>query len=171
MHTNTYAHIHAHSCIPSSQTKAILRKTRCALAKQAWFNNGSIHKSMIETIKSFKGSMVQLNLNFIHMCKYTRVLACLTRAKLKKLAYVHTVACNFGVRMWNSEYMGHTRDVHHKLALGLPHYTCGVTTGTVAMKCNCFAPDWLLICCSEHCLKILLKRCGHTEYARISSCG
>ena len=26
-----------------------------------------------------------------------------------------------------------TRDTHHELALGLPHYTCDVTTGTVAV--------------------------------------
>ena len=40
---------------------------------------------------------------------------------------------NFGVRMWASEHMRHTRNVRHELALGLPHYTCGVITGTVAV--------------------------------------
>ena len=34
------------------------------------------------------------------------------------------------------------RDAYHKLALGLPHYTCGVATGTVAVGWN--SADWLL---------------------------
>ena len=65
---------------------------------------------------------------------------------LKKLACARTVAYNFGVRTRDSKHTRHMRDVHHELALGLPHYTCGVTTGTVAvdMKYNCFAADWLL---------------------------
>ena len=58
------------------------------------------------------------------------MLAHLTRVKLQKLACAHTVACNFGVRTQASE---HTRNAHHELALGLPHYTCGVTTGTVTV--------------------------------------
>ena len=45
----------------------------------------------------------------------------------------HTVACDFGVHMRDSEYTQHTRDARHELALGLPHYTCGVTTSTVAV--------------------------------------
>ena len=61
------------------------------------------------------------------------VLACLTHAKLQKLACAHTVACDFGVCTWDSKLMRHTRDAHHKLTLGLPHYMCGVTTGTVAV--------------------------------------
>ena len=61
------------------------------------------------------------------------MLARLTRAKLQKLACVRTVALNFGVHMWDSKHMQHTRDARHELALGLPHYTCGVTTGTVAV--------------------------------------
>ena len=50
------------------------------------------------------------------------------------------------------------RDIHHKLALGLPHYTCGVATSTVAagneMQLFC---SWLasLLCCNEDCLKLL----------------
>ena len=74
--------------------------------------------------------MVQLNLNFTHACRHTCVLARLTHVKLQKLAYAHTVAHNFGVRTQASE---HTRNACHELALGLPHYTCGVTTGTVAV--------------------------------------
>ena len=69
---------------------------------------------------------VQLNLNFTHSCKHTHV-------KLQKLACMHTVACNFGMRTRASEHMRHTRYAHHELALGLPHYTCGVTTGIVAV--------------------------------------
>ena len=61
------------------------------------------------------------------------VLACLMRAKLKKLVCACTVAHDFGVRMQDSKHTRHTRDAHHELALGLPHYTCGVTTGTVAV--------------------------------------
>ena len=67
------------------------------------------------------------------MCRYTCVLARLTRAKLQKLACACTVACEFGVCTWDSKHTQHTRDAHHELALGLPHYMCGVTTGTVAV--------------------------------------
>ena len=75
-----------------------------------------------------------------------RVLACLMNAKLQKLAGVHTVARDFGVRMRDSKHTWIMRDTCHKLTLGLPHYMCGATTGTVAvaMKYNCFAADWLL---------------------------
>ena len=62
-----------------------------------------------------------------------RVLARLTRAKLKKLACARTVAFDFGMRTRDSKYTRHTRDARHELALGLPHYTCGVTTCTVAV--------------------------------------
>ena len=62
-----------------------------------------------------------------------RVLARLTHAKLKKLACARTVACDFGVRVRDSKHTCHTRDARHELALCLPHYTCGVTTGTVAV--------------------------------------
>ena len=61
------------------------------------------------------------------------VLARLTHVKLQKLACAHTVVRNFGVRTWVSEHTRHTRNARHELALGLPHYTCGVTTGTVAV--------------------------------------
>ena len=62
------------------------------------------------------------------------VLARLTHAKtLQKLACACTVAHDFGVCMQDSKHTRHTRDAHHELALGLPHYTCGVTTGTVAV--------------------------------------
>ena len=53
--------------------------------------------------------------------------------KTSKLACARTVALNFGMRTWASEHTRHTRNARHKLALGLPHYTCGVTTGTVAI--------------------------------------
>ena len=48
---------------------------------------------------------VQLNLNFTHTCRYTRVLACLMRAKLQKLACAHTVARDFGVRTRDSRHI------------------------------------------------------------------
>ena len=47
---------------------------------------------------------VQLNLNFTHMCRYTRVLAYLTHEKLQKLSHARTVAHNFGVCMRDSKY-------------------------------------------------------------------
>ena len=38
------------------------------------------------------------------------------------------------------------RDAHHELALGLSHYMCGVTTGTVAVgnEIQLLAADWFL---------------------------
>ena len=74
--------------------------------------------------------MVQLSLNFTHACRHTHVLARLTHVKLQKLACARTVAHNFGVRMWASEHTQHMINARHELALGLPHYTCRVTTGT-----------------------------------------
>ena len=64
---------------------------------------------------------------------------------LKKLACACTVACDFVMRIQDSKHTQHTRDARHELALGLPHYTCGVTTGTVAVgnEYNYFAADWL----------------------------
>ena len=72
------------------------------------------------------------------------MLTHLTRAELQKLACAHTVARDFGVHMWDSKYMQHTRDARHELALGLPHYTCGVTTVVVGNEMYCFAANWLL---------------------------
>ena len=59
---------------------------------------------------------------------------------------MHTVAHNFGMRMQDSKDMWHTKDGRHELALGLPHYTCGVTIGTVAVgnEIQLLAADWLL---------------------------
>ena len=47
----------------------------------------------------------------------------------KKLACACTVAWEFGVCTHDSKYTEHKRHACHKLALGLPHYMCGVTTG------------------------------------------
>ena len=77
--------------------------------------------------------MVQLNLNFTHACRHMCMLASLMCAKFQKLACAHSVACNFGMRRWATEHTRLTRDAHHELTLGLPHYTCGVATGTVAV--------------------------------------
>ena len=82
---------------------------------------------------TYEITTVQLSLNFTHACRHTHVLACVTHAKLKKLACAHTVARDFGMRTRDSKHARHTRDAHHKLALGLPHYMCDVTTGTVAV--------------------------------------
>ena len=64
---------------------------------------------------------------------YTHVPAHLTRAKLKILVCARTVAHDFYVHTRDSKHTRHTRDTHYELALGLPHYTCGITTGTVAV--------------------------------------
>ena len=81
-----------------------------------------------------------------HTCRYTLVLACLTCVKVEKLACARTVARDFGMRTLDSKHMRHTRDAHHELALGFLHYTCGVTTGTVAVgnEIQLLAADWLL---------------------------
>ena len=54
-------------------------------------------------------------------------------AKLQKLVCTCTVVHGFGVHMQDSKHMKHTRVASHELALGLPHYTYGVTTNTVAV--------------------------------------
>ena len=67
-----------------------------------------------------------------------------------------TVACYFGMRMQPSEHTQHMRDACHELSLGLLHihFTCGVTTGTVAVdKMQLFYS--FFIYCNEHQLKIL----------------
>ena len=61
------------------------------------------------------------------------VRACLTHAKLQKLACARTVGRDFGERKCDNKHTQHTRDACHKLALGLLHYTCDVTTGTVVV--------------------------------------
>ena len=76
---------------------------------------------------------VQLNY-FTLVFRYTCVLAHLMHAELQKLACARTIARNFGMRTRDSKHTQHMRDARHKLALGLPHYTCGVTTGTVAVQ-------------------------------------
>ena len=63
-----------------------------------------------------------------HMCLHIQSVQ-----NLKKLVCVCTVAHDFGVHTQDSKCTQHTRDTHHELALGLPHYTYGVTTGTVAV--------------------------------------
>ena len=53
-----------------------------------------------------------------------------------------TVARNFGICTRQGKHTRHIRDACHKLALGLPHYMCGVTTGTVAV-----GNEIQLLCC------------------------
>ena len=74
------------------------------------------------------------------------MLARLTHPNLQKLACGRTVVRDFGIRTQDSKHTRHTRDARHNLVLGLPHYTCGVTTGTVAVgnEYNRFAADWVL---------------------------
>ena len=61
------------------------------------------------------------------------MLACLRRAKLKKLVCASNVTHDFGMRTQDSKHTRHTRDAHHELTFSLPHYTCDVTTGTVVV--------------------------------------
>ena len=61
------------------------------------------------------------------------MLARLTHAKLQKLACARTVAYDFGMHTRDSKHTQHMRDAHHELALGLPHFMYGLTTGTVAV--------------------------------------
>ena len=57
----------------------------------------------------------------------------LMHAKIQKMVCACTVARDFAMHMRDSKHTQHTRDARHELTLGLPHYTCGVTTGTVAV--------------------------------------
>ena len=107
----------------------------------------------------------------VYMCVQAHTCACTfneMHVKLQKLACTRTVACNFGVHMRASEHTRHTRNARHELALGLPHYTFGVTTGTVAVG-NEMQLIGFFICCNEYRSKVLMKGRVHTEYARISS--
>ena len=61
------------------------------------------------------------------------MLAYLTCAKLQKLVYAITVVLDFGMCMRGSEYMQHMRDTRHELALGFPHYRCGVISDTIVV--------------------------------------
>ena len=54
----------------------------------------------------------------------------LTHARLKKQLSARTVARDFGMHTWANKYWQYTRYACHELVLGLPHYTCGITTGT-----------------------------------------
>ena len=65
----------------------------------------------------------------VHAC------ACMfNMRKITKMARARTVAYDFVCTCEiHSKHKRYKRDTHYKLALGLPHYTCGVTTGTVAV--------------------------------------
>ena len=109
----------------------------------------------------------------LHMYAGTRVLAGLIRVKLQNLVCVLTVVLKFDMR--TRDWIQATqRDACHKLALGFPHYTCSVITGTYS-SCRQWITAVLqligfLICCNEHRLKVQLKSYGLTKYSRISSC-
>ena len=55
---------------------------------------------------------------------------CAAREKANTCA-TREIANTFATR--DGKHTCHTRDARHELALGFPHYTCGVTTGTVAV--------------------------------------
>ena len=54
------------------------------------------------------------------------VNTCVAHLPRVKLACTCTVVRNFGMRTIASEHKRDMSDAHHKVALGLPHYTCGV---------------------------------------------
>ena len=88
------------------------------------------------------------------------LLYCRAQFKLYTRVQVHVCVCmfnacitskllcahNFGMRTRDSKHKQHTIDARHELTLGLSHYTCGVTTGTVAVgnEMQLFAADCLL---------------------------
>ena len=109
-----------------------LKMTHTDIWKHCWICCRILY-SFYSRSRRLHYSTVQLNLNFTHTCRHTRVLARLTFVKLQKLACALTVASNFGVCTRASEHTRHTTNVCYELALGLPHYTYGVTTGTVAV--------------------------------------
>ena len=66
----------------------------------------------------------------VHACTCT-----FNACKITKMACAHALlhailAC---AREIHSKHKRDTRDAHYELALGLPHYMCDVTTGTVAV--------------------------------------
>ena len=95
---------------------------------------------------------VQLNLNFTHVCRHTRVqahaCACtFNECKTSKTGVVHALLHAILVCACRPVNTSDTREMHiMRLALGLLHYTCGVTTGTVAVgnELQLFATDRLL---------------------------
>ena len=47
-HTHTHTHTHVHTCIPTTWTKAMLRKKGVHWpSKPVWFENASIHKKYV----------------------------------------------------------------------------------------------------------------------------
>ena len=67
----------------------------------------------------------------LYTCVQAHTCACKFNASKTSKTGVYMQCCTrFGVRMRATE---HTRDSRHELTLGLPHYTCGVATGTVAV--------------------------------------
>ena len=77
--------------------------------------------------------MVQLSLNFAHASKHMSAGTCMFNVckTSKKLVCTHAIAHKFDVHTWATEHAQYTRDACHELALGLPHYMCGVATGAV----------------------------------------
>ena len=55
-------------------------------------------------INMYNQCIVQLILNFTHMCQYTNMPAHLLHVKHKNLARTYTVACNFSVCITASKY-------------------------------------------------------------------
>ena len=99
---------------------------------------------------------------------HARVLAHLMCAKLQKLVCACTVAYDFGVCMLVSEYTQHKRDAHYKLALGLPHHMCSVSTGTVAVRLKyiMLLKHWIILSRNSFNFYLLLPKLFPTFYYR-----
>ena len=82
--------------------------------------------------------------------------------KHKKLVCAHIVARNFSMHMWPSEHTLQTEDAHHECTL---HELC---TLHVWCSYNADVGNELLIgFFIQYRLKVLMKGCVHTKYARI----
>ena len=89
-------------------------------------------------------NMVYPNLNFTQVCRNTHVLSHLTHYRTSKTGTHAHCYMRFWLVRAASEYMQHSRNAHHKLVLGLPHYTCGGTTGTVC--CSWLSSLYAVMC-------------------------
>ena len=97
-----------------------------------------------------KKHVIQLNLNFTHVCRYKHAPAHSPRVKLFNLACTCIVACNFIVCTHATEHIQYTRKAHedanHEITLGQLHYTFGVQIQQPqAMKCIYLAAYSFLI--------------------------
>ena len=107
--THTHTHTHTHTCMLILQTKVFFVKTCpciCTLVK-IWLLFD------IKSTKSLK-SMVQLNLNITHTCKYMRACTHFTCAKVYNVESSVFVACGFVMHTHAIKQSWHTRNAPHE---------------------------------------------------------